>query len=98
MPQVVPDPNAPTILPPPKRVTFRATMKPQILYAGRTDEQIKFESPVKRVGGQFDGCTPNGWHVMLRRDDGELESLYGPVDNPNDACVALVKLINGEPV
>lgn len=49
------------------------------------------ESPIQRVGGEYDGASANGWHVMIRWDDGSLESLAGPFPTNAEACVELAR-------
>lgn len=52
------------------------------------------ESPIQRIGdGKYDGASANGWHVVLRRDDGELESLSGPWETPNEAATEYARLV-----
>lgn len=46
-----------------------------------------------RFGGIYDGCSANGWHVVTRRPDGELESLAGPFETPNAAAVEYAEMV-----
>jgi hypothetical protein len=51
------------------------------------------DPPVKHFGESYNGIDASGWHVTLRDDNGELESLGGPFPTWGDAMVLLAKII-----
>lgn len=87
------------ILPPVKAVTYKTErIVPHVLYISTLPEGTpRFESPIQRFGGPYDGAEASGWHVVLRTDEGTLESLSGPHEGAWAAAFALARLIAGEP-
>lgn len=56
------------------------------------------DHPVKRFGGAdepYDGVSAVGWHVVLRDENGELESLSGPHETWHKAMAAFRDLLGG---
>jgi len=58
----------------------------------------QIDHPVKRFGPAdqpFDGADSTGWHVTLRDEDGELESLAGPFQMWSEAMARYRDLMKG---
>jgi hypothetical protein len=54
---------------------------------------IAHDPPVKHFGSEYDGASADGWRVVLRGDDGTLESLAGPFRTWLEANAAFERLL-----
>jgi hypothetical protein len=57
-------------------------------------EHTPHDPPVKHFGGDYDGASANGWHVTMRDNEGELESLAGPFASWGEAMSVLAERLD----